>query len=232
MRRVAPLFLTFAALALLALPACTREQDKSASRSGAAQPRAAVAQPDDADFDPDVHTPLRSVTLQPAEPKTGMALRVDIDDPVTGRLYDIAWFIDGEPVRGESGTMLGGNYVRRGVEIAVEVTPLRNDEEGPTDSAAVIVGNTAPDVKEIRLVSSSAASAVFQVVATDIDGDELTYELVEALPGMEISDSGRITWQAPAGFAGGKFTVGVSDGEQTILLENEIGTREEQAAND
>ncbi|MFC3217381.1 Ig-like domain-containing protein [Comamonas sp. JC664] len=53
----------------------------------------------------------------------------------------------------------------------------------------------------------------YQVVATDRDGDPLSYQLLTGPAGMTISATGKLEWPVPAGFAGSEMVeIKVSDG--------------------
>ncbi|GHU23659.1 hypothetical protein FACS189497_09610 [Betaproteobacteria bacterium] len=76
-------------------------------------------------------------------------------------------------------------------------------------------GNRPPRITSTpALTGTAGANYVYQIAATDPDGDALTYALSAAPPGMIISDSGRITWTptvAALGYQG--VTLTVSDGK-------------------
>jgi serine protease len=69
--------------------------------------------------------------------------------------------------------------------------------------------NNAPIITSTEFTSLVGAVAVFNVIATDVDGDSLTYTLVSATyPGTKLEGS-KVYW--PVGGGTGKFVIEVSD---------------------
>lgn len=55
--------------------------------------------------------------------------------------------------------------------------------------------NHPPQIVSTPVLSASVGSVYqYQVIATDIDGDALTYSLLEGPPGLSIAKSGKISW--------------------------------------
>src|SRR5690606_2696041 len=85
--------------------------------------------------------------------------------------------------------------------------------------------NHAPSIEsQPHLQIQLPGSYQYQVLATDIDGDQLTYKLLQAPQGAAIdSSSGLITWQ-PAIEQLGKnaFKVEVSDGQADDTQQFEV----------
>ena len=75
-------------------------------------------------------------------------------------------------------------------------------------------GNRAPLISSQPPVTGTAGVAyAYQVVATDADGDTLTYTLLNHPAGMTISSAGKVEWAIPANLAGEvDVEIEVSDG--------------------
>ncbi len=74
--------------------------------------------------------------------------------------------------------------------------------------------NQAPSISSAPVTQGSlSVSYVYQVIATDIDGDTLSYSLLTAPAGMSIAANGRISWTPAAGQSGvNAVSVEVADG--------------------
>lgn len=76
----------------------------------------------------------------------------------------------------------------------------------------VVDNNTAPVIESTPPTAASAGMPYsYQVVASDTDGDSLSFFLDEAPPGMSITSAGLVEWPAPA-VGSYPVTVQVSDG--------------------
>lgn len=75
-------------------------------------------------------------------------------------------------------------------------------------------GNQPPVISSTPKVTAVAGGVYeYQVVATDRDGDPLSYQLLTGPAGMTISATGKLEWPVPAGFAGSETVeIKVSDG--------------------
>jgi len=85
------------------------------------------------------------------------------------------------------------------------------------DAKAKFFWNTAPQITNIDdapKFTTNSAPYKYQIKATDLEGDTLTYSLSSAPAGMTIDSSGVITWTGTANTAT-LVTVQVSDGELT-----------------
>lgn len=66
-------------------------------------------------------------------------------------------------------------------------------------------GNQPPAITSSPKVTAAAGGVYeYQVVASDRDGDALSYALVSAPTGMTISSTGKVAWAVLAGFASGR----------------------------
>jgi hypothetical protein len=220
--------------AVLFAAACSRGADESvyhdAPTADGSRPSASV--PDDARPGADASAPVQ-VTIEPEEPVTGALLRASIDDPLGGRLHQIAWFIDGQELVGHRERTLPGSNVRKGSTIEAVVTPVLDGVEGPSAGRSVTVINSPPEVQRLDVISSTESRVVFRIHAVDPDGDDLTYRLENEPAGMRLDESrGEIVWDIDLSAPLAEtvvFTVIASDGEAEHALDTELATREELA---
>ncbi len=75
-------------------------------------------------------------------------------------------------------------------------------------------GNQPPVISSTPKVTAVAGGVYeYQVVATDRDGDPLSYQLLTGPAGMTLSATGKLEWPVPAGFAGSETVeIQVADG--------------------
>jgi hypothetical protein len=136
------------------------------------------------------------VAIDNPSPKAGDTLgaritggRDDDGDPLT---YRSRWFADGSVV-GTDATLTSASF-RRGQAIQVEVTPFDGEAEGePVTSAAVTVLNTAPEMASVTLGPDPAFTedtVTATAVATDADGDALTFRYAWTVNGSAAGGSG------------------------------------------
>ncbi len=74
--------------------------------------------------------------------------------------------------------------------------------------------NTAPDASDVEVITTQNTSADLLLNAVDVDGDSLSYTIVEQpLQGVLTGTAPQLTYEPAAGFAGAdSFTYQVSDG--------------------
>lgn len=213
----------FAVAAVLFAAACTKnEAAPQAPADGAAAPAAEGAPQEGAS----PLEPVDAVTVEPLAPVAGNTLTAKVSDPQNRMLY-FTWYIDGEEVMAEHTDRLDGRYVKKGGRISVQVIPTAGETEGKAKTSdAVTVQNTSPRILGVDLESSDNNNLVFKTKVEDLDGDPITYRVVSGPAGMAVASDGTVTWTAPADFAGGvTFTVGASDGQAEMTLENSVGSR-------
>ncbi len=117
--------------------------------------------------------------------------------------FDYKWFVNGDAVA-EGSSQLGGDRFRKGDTIQVEITPRDSQGSGLAyKSVPVTVSNAQPVFVTTPPSKFSGFTYSYDVVARDPDGDDVTYSLDLAPPGMVIdAKNGRIVWQIPAGESG------------------------------
>lgn len=118
------------------------------------------------------------------------------------------------PLVTQSTDLVGGPYLLE-VLVVDGHGGLANEPIALTVEALDISGNTAPDITSppIKLVVGGEAYR-YDVIASDIDGDTLTYALVDAPEGMAIHPTrGEIVWQTDGDDVGEHLVaVRVTDG--------------------
>ena len=124
---------------------------------------------------------------------------------------DIAWSRNGEPAG-------AGKYipveVRRDDSITVTLTPSTGKAVGNPVTLSRKITNSPPSVHGHDQFQFEGNVASFQMLASDVDGDTLSYALKDAPAGMTIDrNTGRIRWEVSPETTGKiEFTVEVSDG--------------------
>lgn len=106
--------------------------------------------------------------------------------------------------------------------VTITVTDLAGASVEQTFSLTVINVNEPPVITSVAPVSVVAGDAYrYAVLATDEDGDPLTYHLVSAPAGMTLSPAGEITW-VPA-------QTDVGDHPVTLLIDDGQGGSTQQS---
>jgi len=123
---------------------------------------------------------------------------VDPDgDAVT---YAYTWFKNDDSTPIGTGSSFPVKKLGQGDRVSVEV--VAND--GQTDSPAFrsqpfAVDNRAPEfTSQPRAPKQTDTEFRYQATATDLDGDPLTYEVVNGPTGMTVDPTGMVVWPFPA----------------------------------
>ena len=111
-----------------------------------------------------------------------VATFVDADDPDDDPLtFRHRWFINGHVLPDQTGPLLPAKVLKKGDSVMVEVTPLDGKTEGqPMQSAAVLVGNTPPEVAGVLLEPAEVHvgdTVRVQLQAKDVDDDDIHYSV-------------------------------------------------------
>jgi hypothetical protein len=159
-----------------------------------------------------------SVMLEPelVFPGTPVRALVEARDP-EGDLITIAyrWQRNREDLAEQTGDTLDTSALRKGDWITVAVTAA--DEYGrglEKMGRSVVVHNRPPEIASFP-PAATGSKIVYQVVATDPDGDPLSFSLESAPPGMTIDTaSGQLEWKVPEALSGSfQVRIIVSDGD-------------------
>jgi|GEM_PF-616042 hypothetical protein len=159
---------------------------------------------------------IRKALLLPVSPKRGDILRVEVEaeDP-DGDDFSLRyeWSINGVPAGTDSETLQAD--IKRGDNVIVRITPVDAEyAEGRTVERSVTIGNAPPvvegGIKGLRVENGRLTG---RIVVTDPDGDDVMFSIVNAPEGLEIDDSGNISWTLPPSAVGTHtISVKVSDG--------------------
>jgi len=157
---------------------------------------------------------ILGLSFEPREEGAGYTLAVfaKTEDPDGDNVsLSCAWEVNGRPAG--SGTRLG-QPVRRGDAVTVTVTA--SDGEAASAPVTVLeeVRNVPPRIEGFAQPRLEGGTALFRAVASDPDGDSLTFSLESAPPGMTIDPrTGTVRWAVPAAApAAARGVVTVADG--------------------
>ncbi len=150
---------------------------------------------------------VRKVKLEPAKPDVSRPITATVDavDPEGGKLeVDLQWMVDTRPVAdGKDGTLDLGDYQRGStVQLRVRATDSAGDvTEYTTDP--VTIGNADPRFKvapaDIKRIDG------LRLEAEDPDGDEVTFRIEGAPPGVTLDPRGVLHYQGAEEGAGGSY---------------------------
>lgn len=142
------------------------------------------------------------------------AVTTDVDGDAVELRYE--WLVNDEEDLFSTDETLSADRYRKGDRIQIRITPFDGFDEGNSFISQVL---TIPN-KPPRIVSSPPAEFtdsdyLYPVEAVDPDGDKLLYRLEEAPKGMNIDETGVLSWalsEAERGDYTIKITVEDSDG--------------------
>ncbi|NIR25709.1 MAG: hypothetical protein GWN77_01810, partial [Gammaproteobacteria bacterium] len=96
-----------------------------------------------------------------------------------------------------------GSAVQRGDIFELAITPYDGEEYGKTRTVTRKVGNVPPRITEQYNYIIEGQTFIYDVEATDPDGDPLNYFLSSAPAGMIINSStGEVRWEVPPDYTG------------------------------
>lgn len=157
-----------------------------------------------------------SVSVAPAKP-TAKDTLVASAQVSAGALPEYQWYLNGDKIPGQTGTQLQPGAFKKGDTVEFEVIASGPDGKSAPQTARVKIENQFPQISS----SPSGSPNGYQVVATDGDGDKVTFKLENAPPNMTISTSGLISWPPPYE-PGKKYEVRIiaadSEGAQAIQV--------------
>ncbi len=116
------------------------------------------------------------------------------------------WTVNGAVV--STADSLAG--LKRGDHVSVDITANDGLYNGPVETLSIMIANSAPMITPNKeMVVDQDGFLTYQVLASDLERDAMTYFLVKAPPGMEIEpQTGRVTWD----------TQSVPDGEYAATV--------------
>lgn len=115
--------------------------------------------------------------------------------------YYYEWKRNDKVIEGEGLGELDTKEFKKGDLITLYVTPFDEKVKGKTAwSTTVMIANHPPEITSTPPGGLSDGRYLYEVKATDAEGDKLTYSLEGAPPGMAIDPaSGVVQWNVPQG---------------------------------
>ena len=147
---------------------------------------------------------------------TGLTFEPVLTEGGADATLEYRWFVNGEEVFHVISEHFPGTQLKRGDQLSVEITPVLSGGErlAPFVSQLLEVGNAKPVITSDPSSATTTNSFSYQVIATDPDGDDLTFRLEGAPDGMSINQTtGKIDWMFDAAESGNfNVTIVVEDG--------------------
>jgi len=223
-----------ALFALSLMGACSPEEQAPRPAQFSGESSAQKAQPATEEADDEVAVPrVTSVKISPEEASSGMDLQATVqysDDTLPVKSV-YAWFVNGEHYWFADDSVLPAEAFVRGDTVRVEVTPRLDLVDGTTVvSEELTILNAVPRIdSDPKDAVMDASAYTYQVVASDADGDPLTFSLQQSPQGMSVdADTGLVSWDlAQASEGEVKFRIGVRDdfeGETLQAVRLKLGT--------
>lgn len=146
---------------------------------------------------------VTGVSLTPKEVRPGERIEAQVEamDPDHDRVeLAYKWFRNQDSIKEGEEPFLETTGLSSRDQITVEVTARDPSVSGNSlRSDPLVLGNTGPEIRSNPPAPSEQNHYAYSVRAIDPDGDQLTYRLEAAPPGMTIDrQSGRIDWPLPA----------------------------------
>ncbi|TVQ90229.1 MAG: hypothetical protein EA397_12775 [Deltaproteobacteria bacterium] len=170
-----------------------------------------------------------TLLLEPAEPRTGDRLVVQVIQPDAGVRFEYAWTRDGETVDGLTSDQVPSAETAKGETWEAIVTPFAGSREGTAGTSSVVILNTPPELtaawEDTEPASDSDLVVTFSTA--DEDDDDVTVSWSWSLNGDPTSHDGPIVPRADLE-RGQEWTVVATpnDGEEDgdpVTLTTEIG---------
>ena len=141
---------------------------------------------------------VTSINLTPLDPTIASTMKVSVQasdadgDPVS---LAYQWFVNGNPVSDQTGDSFSCGSYKHGDMVYVQVTPSDGEKNGVSVASAYIsIQDTAPVILSKPPGVMTGSIFTYNVKASDIDNDPLSYKLESAPRGMTISKNGMISW--------------------------------------
>ena len=155
--------------------------------------------------------------MVPALPKVGDILRIEVDaQDVDGDkiYYRYKWTLNNKHISDQD--YLDTEFKRDDM-IVVEIITYDSESTGSKIFVKNKIYNTPPAMTESG-PDFDGKTYTYNINATDIDGDELTYEIIDGPKGMSIDPAGKITWEAGSNAGTYEFKVHVNDNKGGELI--------------
>jgi len=140
--------------------------------------------------------PLDRVVIVPRVPRAGDTLTAEVEphDPVGAAFLTYRWFVNGEEISQWRRETFAGRF-QRGDQISVAVRRADRSLEDSTFTDSVRVVNAPPHVRDLESPRFENGTYRTRIVATDPDGDSLSFAIVQAPEGLVIDGRGGIAWE-------------------------------------
>lgn len=177
---------------------------------------------------------ILTVKLEPnlVFPGTRLKAVVAAADPESDLItLDYEWKSNDQILSGEVMDELDTANFRKGDLVTVTVTPFDGQIKGKSkESRPIVILNRPPEITSFPPAGNTDGAYVYEVRATDPDGDALQFSLEHAPPEMSIdADSGRIEWQVPVDLTGNfRIRVVVSDRDAKGFQEFTLNLQKEK----
>jgi hypothetical protein len=154
---------------------------------------------------------ILGIEVEPGNPRTteDLEVRVEAEDPDRDMLrYDYRWFLNDRELTGQRLPSLSHNYFSKGdmLRLWVNVRDGEHTIEGSTP--VILVRNTPPEI--VNKPGSLRSVDGFQVKATDVDGDDLTFSLEGQPAGMSIgATTGLLSYSGSEDARAGDYQIAV-----------------------
>jgi hypothetical protein len=151
-----------------------------------------------------------NVSLVPELPRAGDTFRAVVQPhtPDSHPYLDYQWLVNGQEMAGERGEAFHGRVVR-GDKVSVRVTPSYGTRTGLPVTVSCEVVNSPPLVHSFSDTRFGGGQYQTHLMASDPDGDPLTFTILEGPEGIKIDSEGWIRWE-PRGQDMGKHLAVVS----------------------
>ncbi|EAT14521.1 hypothetical protein HTZ97_14275 [Desulfuromonas acetoxidans] len=131
---------------------------------------------------------LSGITVEPV-------VQDDLIDEVS---FSYRWLVNGEEIDFEDSPFLSGDFFKRGDEIIVEVKAygITGEEYPPFIPKPIYADNAPPQFTKDPKAEYDDDLYRGRVYAEDVDGDEVSYRLIEGPQNFDLdANSGRFQWQ-------------------------------------
>lgn len=143
---------------------------------------------------------IEKFIVKPDKPKTGDEITVEVKLSDQSSRGEVRWYV-GEEERGfalidnfNTDVNVTGDF-KAGDNLRIEVTPFdMGGLAGSPQSKTISFKNSPPEV-ELKGQQIKGNTYEAKIDAVDPEGGEIEFALLEAPEGMEIDQTGRITWK-------------------------------------